>query len=515
MLLVKKYFVSLDYSKMSNDLASTVPIQKALTSDMQLGLKTTAPKSRSYNVSISPSNKSVFIPNDQIIFDIPTGRHGTWLDQSQTYLKLSVQFASTAAVQASQTGSITLDNSAYSFIRSFYCYQGSNQLEFIDQYGSLANYLIDHQLSQADKAGLSASIGTNPYSNSVTTAATAGYTQYSTVNTTSSPGDRTGLPVTTVATASGIATAVPYIFTLPILSAVVGVNASKMINLKDLTGTINLQFFLATNDDAIFYGTTGAGATWQISNAELVCCFVEIEDDNFNHSDPNIPQYISGKTYRTASTTLATGSVGQMDLLVGLRSNSLTQLIARFRNNSTAVQGADATCAYRLSSSVSPNLASYYWKINNQLIPQKPVFLVNGTMGATGGQAFIELSKSFHAMGSVLCNGSVTHLMYNVAQANTLGSYPAGKAGFAGPWPVGPSSNGLCNSAYNAFSIATELEIFSNRTDTILCGINTQNSPLFLSINILTATTASTVCEIYGQMDVIFVIQHGQITPIF
>jgi hypothetical protein len=60
------------------------------------GLKQSAPKSRRYRLSLPAQNKSVFTSNDQIKFEIPTGRKGTYLDQTQSYLKFGVQAASTA-----------------------------------------------------------------------------------------------------------------------------------------------------------------------------------------------------------------------------------------------------------------------------------------------------------------------------------------------------------------------------------------------------------------------------------
>jgi hypothetical protein len=200
--------------------------------------------------------------------------------------------------------------------------------------------------------------------------------------------------------------------------------------------------------------------------------------------------------------------VGSLDLIVGLRASSLTQLIARFRNQAGAVQGAIATSAYRLSSSVSPNLSSYYWRINNQIIPQKPVYLVNGSLVGTGAEAFAEISKAFHAIGSVICNGSITYNMYNVA-CSAIGA-------FSTPFSVTSAGAGINVGAFstyaNAFSISTELETFSNRTDTILCGIDTLNSPLYLSLNIGTAIPANTsiTVDIFAQMDVILEIQNGQ-----
>ena len=67
-----------------------VPLGKSLTSDMMYGLKPSAPKSRSYRMNIPAMNKSTFVGGDQVIFEIPSGRRGTYLDQSQCYYKFCV-----------------------------------------------------------------------------------------------------------------------------------------------------------------------------------------------------------------------------------------------------------------------------------------------------------------------------------------------------------------------------------------------------------------------------------------
>ena len=75
---------------MSDPSAIQLPIGQALTSDMLLGLKPSAPKSRSYKINIAPMNKGTFGPTEQIIIELPSSRKGNWLDQSQSYLKFAV-----------------------------------------------------------------------------------------------------------------------------------------------------------------------------------------------------------------------------------------------------------------------------------------------------------------------------------------------------------------------------------------------------------------------------------------
>jgi hypothetical protein len=482
----------------STSLSSQVPVQTSLTSDMMLGLKPSAPKSRSYRVNLPPSNKAVFTALDQMIFDVPTGRPGTWLDQSQSYLRFSVQFSSTAAANATYGGTgIYLDNTAYSFFQRMDIYHSSNLLESINEYGQLCNYVLDQQLSMSDKAALSPMIGSNPvnlFVNAVNPPALN-----SNVTPILEAGNRSGLAVGSVA---GAYTGIPYTFTLPVMSGVIGVNASKMIPLKDLSSTLNVQFWLSNNDDAIYYGTAGAGATWQIVNAELCCQFVEINDDHFNSSSGT--QYISTQSYRHVSSYLPAATSGQIDVLVGLRCSSLNQLIARFRPHSAAVQGVNATAAYRKSSSVSPNLSSYYWKVGTEMIPRKPVYLLNGSFCGTGAEGFAEISKSWHALGSMVCNGSITHTMYNVSRDAI--------SGFAAMYgPTAKNATAVPDTAYNAFSLATELSVFSNKQDTILSGISTLNAPLYLTLVINNGATAASnfVVDIFGGLDMILVIENG------
>ena len=56
---------------MSDPSAINLPVNVALTSDMMLGLKPSAPKSRSYRLNVSPLNKSIFVGLDQVIIEIP------------------------------------------------------------------------------------------------------------------------------------------------------------------------------------------------------------------------------------------------------------------------------------------------------------------------------------------------------------------------------------------------------------------------------------------------------------
>jgi hypothetical protein len=291
--MFKKILYKYNYI-MSDSSSLNLPISIGMSSDFLLGLKTAAPKSKSNRISISPLNKSVFRGGDQIILEIPTGRRGTWLDQSQSFLKFSIQCQATAAVGVGGSG-IYLDNSAYSFISRFDLFHGSNLLETITEYGQLANFLIDTSLTQSDKAGLSPLIGSNPYSTIVSNTAfaagatfTAASNYQSTVTTLQTAGDRSGL---SMAATTAIDGSISYSFAIPLLSGCVGVNASKCLPLGKLNAPLRMELYLESNDNAVYYGTAGAGAIWQMNNVEFVGCFVEIEDSLMDYQvQPGVPE---------------------------------------------------------------------------------------------------------------------------------------------------------------------------------------------------------------------------------
>lgn len=500
------------------------PVNKSLTSDMLYGLKPAAPTSRSFKQNIPSMNKNVFVAGDQAIFEIPSGRKGTYLDPCQTFFKFSVQTQSTAACAQGGSG-VYVDNSAYSFIQRQDIFHSSNSLESINEYGQLANFLLDNTLCQSQKAGLSSMIGSNPHN---TFSAEVGaplvnytYSPYSYVPGTSPlnsvfqtqvAGDRSGLSMATVGPAiagvGGINTAVAYTFCLPVLSSLIGVNASKMLPVGKLGNPVRIELYLSANDDAIYAGTSALGATWQIVNFELCCTYVEIDESGFDTVDE--PIYICSQSYRQTSASLPALTSGEFTTLLPFRFASLTGLYARFRNIITAAQGANATSGYRKSSSVNPMLGSYYIRVGAQNYPNKPVYLYNGSLVNTGSEGFAELQKSFHSLGSITGDPAYKFHEYNVA-TTAIG-------GWNGSFVQASKSNGNIDTFANAFCIGMELQTFSNRNDTILSGISTQNTQMYFTgtfINGQTSCATNMTIDFFGQYDVIFKIEAGIITATF
>jgi hypothetical protein len=290
------------------------------------------------------------------------------------------------------------------------------------------------------------------------------------------------------------------------LNGVIGVNASKCIPLGLLNSPIRIELTTSANDDAIYYGTAGAGAVWQLVNVELVCTFIELNDD-IPH-DKSQPVYISSKSWRQASAYMPSATSGEFTTLLPFRFSSLCGLYAKFLNQSSAVQGANATAAYRKSSSINPNLSSYYFRVGNSgIIPNKPVYLINGSLVGTGAEGYAQLLASFHALSSSIGNSAINFGQYNVCATATQGwalcSVPGSKA------------NGVVDTHFNSFHIGQELETFSNRSDTILSGVSTLNTQTFFTGIINSGATAGGTnsynynVHFFANFDMILVIQDG------
>jgi hypothetical protein len=448
-----------------------IPLEHRLTQDMQYGLKPSALPSRSTRLSLTPNNGTTFTPNSQIKFDIPVGKGlNCFLDHTQSYKKFGVQFQTTAAANAGGTG-VYLDNSAYSFFQQQIISHVGQPLETLNQYGQFANFWLDCTLNRSQKAGLSAMIGTNPYTNLACVATNAavsygGSTATSIINQTE--GDRSGLSVTTT---TAIATSPVYNFCLPIMSGIIGANASKMLPMNKLSSALQLEYYLSANDDAVYYGTAGAGCTWQIVNMELELCYVNI--DTGMDLIPRDDLYISSSTYRQASATITSTQSGDINIIVPFRYTSLNAMYVRFRNQASAVQGANATAAARLSCSINPNLSYWQFKMGQSVFPIKPVYQINGYITGSGAEAFTELQKSFRSLTTISGEPAIKANEYNVsATAYTNGQWTTSYQ---------PGSRGAGNQGTetNAYAIGLELQSYSNRTDSIFSGVNCQNTTNF------------------------------------
>jgi hypothetical protein len=415
----------------------------AVSQDVLYNMKPSMVRGRSYRCAIQSSNKSTFAPGDSATHYIPA-RRNCFLDQSQTYLRMTIKNTST-------TGNLNIDGSAACLINRMDVFHGSNLLESLQGYGDLFSHLLDFGASQSDRVGLEAMYGTTS--------------------------DRSGK----VIPAAGSIT-----FCIPILSGIVGVNSEKLLPLS-LADDLRLE----TTIESAIRGVVGTAADvllWSITSFQIMATIVELNDEGMSIINSITPFseniFMHGSSYRHYSGILANGSVSQQSLLIPARFASLKDLIVLPHSATDAV-----AANYSQSSRVNPNFSQYQFRIGSLLCPQSPVMLTGGY-----AEAFSEVVKSFHGLGMVGASPSIGSVIYNAAY--TVDATSGVKVASTG-----------ANSYTNGFSIAIELETIANRSDVILSGINSLNSTIFFEANIANAIGAQFLLDFYAHYDSIFILE--------
>ena len=118
---------------------------------------------RSYIAKCVPESSSTGRPNDIVRIRIPSGRAGSYLNNSKSFLSFEVLNTSTCpAITASeseavppvrilQNSKLHMDGSAYAVIQTQEVYNSSNLLESIQNANVLYNMLVDLQTSMGSR----------------------------------------------------------------------------------------------------------------------------------------------------------------------------------------------------------------------------------------------------------------------------------------------------------------------------------------------------------------------------
>ena len=151
---------------------------------------------------------------------------------------------------------------------------------------------------------------------------------------------------------------------------------------------------------------------------------------------------------------------------------------------------------------MNPVIYSYWWRVGPYLIPNKPVNLHNGSYSIGGfAEGYIEIMRSQHALSHADVGGTIGFAQYNVwdASANTTN---IGSSGIA-------AISTTSNSYANGFAIAQELEMWAQRSDVLISGMNTLASQVFFECNFGVATASAFTLEFFANADIIFVLENG------
>jgi hypothetical protein len=154
--------------------ASDVVVGSALPQEMDYRLPASLPAARNTEIRLQPVNSQTFENAGSVIqFDIPAGKPGQYLDPSSTYIRFRATYTHTGQTVTNMS---RLIGSGYSYFQKSETY-GNNSvlLESINELNVLANSLINLQLNDADKRGLSTAMGFEYGTTAYNASATAGH----------------------------------------------------------------------------------------------------------------------------------------------------------------------------------------------------------------------------------------------------------------------------------------------------------------------------------------------------
>jgi hypothetical protein len=352
------------------------------------------------------------------------------------------------------------------------------------------SYIVDAQLNQAEKFGLSNVYGCSSSINSLYTR--AGLAVY--------PGQRVTICV-------------------PLLG-VCGLGADKLLCIGELHDDIRIEISTASIVEAVAWSITPINVInpYTIIDMQLELQIIELSDEG-QHMVESItpfsqPVYMHANSWRHYVSTMPQGTGGAYSTLVPARFASLKSLVVLPRR-STEVNLATA---YSTSSRMNPCISSYWFRVGAYMIPQRPVTLYSTASTGGHGEAFMELQKAFHGLNRPdMCTG-IPFYQYNVVDT-AVADPTIGGMGLPGVI-VPAAGNMTINSHQNAFAIACDMECFSNKTDLLLSGMNTLSSQIFFECNVGWGTgnqtpTANFVLDFFANYDLILCLDNGILSAKF
>jgi hypothetical protein len=437
------------------DTNALLPNAQAVPTEMGYGLKPSMVASRSYYTVVSPQSNSTNIqPGSTITHRIPCGRKNTFLDPSQSFMKITVK---------NNDGYASLfDGCAVSLINRMDCYHAGNLLDQVLNYNRVANYLLNNTLTASQRANLSTSMGF------------------------AADGSKLGL---------SLAQNAVFTATLPMLGALF-LGSDRMIPVGLLSDDIEVQFLLETTANAFYNAGAAAPTDYSVSCFELHLAYVEISDAAMAEVASTFGQqvYIASNTYRVAPLSLDANAAGAVTTLVPARYSSLKSL--HFLPSPASYQVYNA---YSLGGTVSPNIASVQIRVGQATVPNRPIQLIAPGIVAGFAEAYMSIQRALHAVSSTDCEGVYTVEGFNVAQAPVANT----------PITAIPA---ITASSVPSFAFAQELESVAHKSSVLVAGMNTLSTPLFLDLTISAAPTQAYTIYSIHHIDTILVIENGIMT---
>lgn len=421
----------------------------ALPTSLAYMSKPSAVASRSVRASIAPVNGSTFNgPQSQTIrLEIPTGVQGQYLNPAQSYLKFSLR-------GSGDFTSAKLDQSVYSIFSRLVISHNGVVLEDINEYGVLANLLLDFSCSASQLDNdLNVMIGTTALTNATT--GQVGGAALPTKNTTTNLTDKMW-------------------FNMPLLSSFFTMLGDKYLPIGDIKNELRVELTLAPQG-LIWTGGTAAGSSYEVSDVELLTEIVELDPavaaeirkETLSREGAFKIPVVQWRNYNSSIPSLS----AMASVIVPAKFNSLKTILVTQRLQ-TNVTTYNLSKNERIGGSAS--FGNYWFQIGSHFVPSKPV--------ANVWEAYAELQKSMHDLS--LANGD------SILSRNTYTD--------------------------RKFMIGVELESLSHRSDVLNSGLNTTSLNIYWNPQFSSVVSDTRRVDFFAHYDGLVMIDPiGQMNIVF
>lgn len=406
-----------------------------------------------------------------ITFDLPcSGGDGIFLDPRATTLSFKLTITCPVAGSAAITSGYLRSNAMAFFDRAT-TIQGGSQIDINEEIGLIYDTLISGQFSPSDLDA-----------NAILYGFLVG-----------NDNERQGAPLS-IFSNNTLLTSQSYTksFSVPLVNSVFGVSANKMLNIGRLS---NLQYVLQTSAVlplTINTGLTPGSFTLTLSDFTLGLEIVSVPSDVLQAIDSTLingKNYLSGTTYRTGTTTLAASSGSQSLLCSAVKGSSVKSIFARFVDGGTASTTNSVNGKY---DSKNPMINGYSFNIGSVQYPQ---YKVNPLLQPAS--SVIEFYKAMGSFNNSQMKSSLIPAQYCKLSAGGTASGLTNGSTQDGNYTLGANSTGLCS-----FLLGQNVEVIAK--ESIVSGINTQSSNVFLEVSIASNPTNQHQVYITSMNDIIF-----------
>ena len=449
---------------------------------------------RSYSVNVAPdgitqvagttssivttANAAVQSPfsSQNVSFTIPSGMSDSvFMDCANTTLSFTLTYGVSSAT-ALTNGVVKLLGSAASWFDALTLYSNNTPIETVNQYGLLANYLLQNTVSFSERTGgIGVCMG---------------------ADTNSANGIDLGI----------VAGTYRYNFCIPLLS-VIGINTDKFFPIGSVN---NMQLVMTTAAiTPIVTYCTAAGvpialnAAPTLSEFRLNMKYVDVGDvaaQMLRQTLQDGKWFIKSSTYTNSAVTIPNGAQGAQQLLLQIRNSSVKSVYHQFGLTNTTLTPNGYFDA------INPGLNLRQLQVGGQFYPNYPI---NDCQRPAEGYSYLiqslggSIPKSYGTVVGREMYNTVAGIAAVPLNSDTYVVLPTANTRAA---PAGTDGGSIVitsypSSAYYGYDLEKSSGI-------LFQGVNTRASPPFLNLNLSAATTGTITCQAWGYSDVVLQIDY-------